>query len=98
MPEFPRDTDAWRREVHGPAEQTSEGRRTLEAGGARASYRIAPLPDGRWAVSVETSLESVGGMRIPWRVLPTREECVAWFVELARDFFEREKKLTKGKQ
>src|ERR1700704_2447746 len=96
MPDFPRDTDAWMRDVRDPAEKAAEGKRTLTSGGATASYRIAPLPDGTWAICIQTKLEMVTGMTIPWRVLPTREEAVAYFLEEAKKFFEREKDLKKG--
>src|SRR4051812_38676683 len=84
------------RDVRDPAEQAAEGWRTLSAGGATASYRIAALPDGTWAIHIKTQLEMVSGMSIPWRVLPTREEAVAYFLDEARRFFEREKTLKKG--
>jgi hypothetical protein len=96
VPDFPHDTDAWMRDVRNPAEKAAEGRRTLQAGGATASYRIAALPDGTWAIHINTELEMVSGMSIPWRVLPTREEAIAYFLEQARQFFEREKTLKKG--
>ena len=63
---------AWMRDVRDPAEIAAEGKRTLTAGGASASYRIAQLPDGTWAICIQTKLEMVTGMTIPWRVLPTR--------------------------
>jgi hypothetical protein len=96
VPDFPRDIDVWMRDVRDPAEKAAEGRRILTAGGATASYQIAQLPTGEWAISIETRLKCVTGMSIPWRVLPTREEAVAYFLEEARKFFEREKTLKKG--
>jgi hypothetical protein len=37
-------------------------------------------------------------MRIPWRVFPTREECVASFIEQARKFFDMQKHLKKNQR
>ena len=90
MPEFPRDTDAWMRDVRDPAERSNEGRRSIRSGEATAAYRIAHLPDGRFAVCIETQMEGIGGMRIPWRTCATREECLAYFVQEAMAFFKRE--------
>ncbi len=95
VPDFSRDTDAWMRDVRDPAEKASEGRRSLNAGGATASYRIAQLPSGQWAVCIETSIEFVGGMQIPWRIFPSREECVGYFVEQAKRFFEMQTRVKK---
>jgi hypothetical protein len=97
VPDFPRDTDAWMRDVRNAAEIAAEGKRTLTAGGATASYRIAQLPTGKWAICIQTKLEMVTGMTIPWRVLPTREEAVAYFLQEAKAFFERETRLKSGK-
>jgi hypothetical protein len=97
IPDFPRDTGAWIHNVRNPAEKAAEGKRTLTAGGASASYRIAQLPDGQWAICIQTKLEFVSGMTIPWRVLPTREEAVAYFIVEAKAFFERETRLKTGK-
>jgi hypothetical protein len=46
-------------------------------------------------VKVHCDLEFVTGMSIPWREFGTREECVAFFLEQARAFFEQEKRLKK---
>jgi hypothetical protein len=97
VPDAPRDTDAWMATVRDPAEQATEGKRRIDAGGAHAHYEIAPLPSGKWAVKVHCDLEFVTGMSIPWREFETREECESFFVEQARAFFEREKGLKKAR-
>ena len=48
------DIDGWIAEVRDPAENASEGRRTIRCGKGQveASYEIAPLAGGRWAIKL----------------------------------------------
>ena len=80
--------DEWMRTVRDPADAASEGKRTLTSGDAEASYDVSPLPDGRWAVRCKcVGVGGTSGMSAPWRAFPTREEAVAYFVEITRQFF-----------
>jgi hypothetical protein len=75
--------------VRVPAEKASEGVRALKVAGANASYEIAPLPDGRWAVKLrcEYTCGDMHAVSIPWRVGASREECLNFFLSQARDHF-----------
>lgn len=81
---------AWERNVRDPAANANEGQRTIRAGmEADASYEIAPLPDGTWAVRVVCRYlcGDNHGVTIPWRVQESREACLAFFLEQARFHF-----------
>jgi hypothetical protein len=87
------DRDPWQTEVRDPAEQASEGVRTTHAGKeADASYEIAPLPDGRWAVKVTCRYHrgNCSAIGTPWVARESREACLAYFLALARDHFREE--------
>jgi len=85
--------DAWKRQVRDPAEASSEGRRTIRVDGASFSYRIAPLPDGTWAVDYEVSYlcGNIHSHTSCWSRYSTREDCLAVFLAAARRHFARER-------
>jgi len=81
--------EKWVREVRDPAGAASEGMRRIVVRNALAEYAVAPLPDGRWALryGLEYHSGDYGGCCTPWTVHPTREHCVAAFLEAARRHF-----------
>src|SRR5438552_3295622 len=85
----PTDLDPWIAEIGDPAEKASEGKRVLRVKDGEASYEVAPLPDGRFAVRVACAFlcGDNHGMRIPWRAYPSREACLAFFLDQARRHF-----------
>lgn len=90
------EIDVWMETVRDPADEASEGERTIDVrkGLATAAYEVAPLPDGRWAVRLRCQHQAseLGALALPWRAFPTREECLAFFVQTAREFFAREER------
>ena len=83
----------WIETVRDPARRASEGVRELIVlnGAATASYEIAPLPVGRWAVTVrcEYHCGHCHGAGIPWTDFPSREDCLEFFLNRARRHFGR---------
>lgn len=83
--------EEWVRTVRDPAKEASEGVRRLQTrnGKAYAEYEIAPLPDGGFAILVNCGYKTgdCSGMGSPWHDFDTREECLAYFLRLARSHF-----------
>lgn len=83
----------WVENVRDPATAASEGIREIEAkaGAASASYEVAPLPDGRWALLVRCGYNcgDCHGVGIPWTDFPTRDHCIEFFLTTARRHFGR---------
>lgn len=81
----------WIETVRDPATSNNEGVREIAVlnGAATANYRIALLPDQRWAVSVQCSYNcgNLFGVGTPWTECPSREDCVALFLKIARKHF-----------
>lgn len=81
----------WVETVRDPATTATEGLRIIEAKGtaANASYEVAPLPDGRWAIRVrcEYNCGDYHGVGIPWTDFPTRDDCIEFFLTTARRHF-----------
>ena len=96
-PDQPQDDDAddpfefdrWVAEVRDPAKAASEGVRTLKVKDAEASYEVAQLTGGRWALRFKCEYRTgdVSSFGTPWRAFATREECVAHFLAEARRHF-----------
>lgn len=90
-------TGDWAETVRDPATKASEGKRCIRVGkDASASYDIAPLPDGRWAVKVRYAYE-VGDnstFSTPWVAFATRGECLEFFREGARLHFAQRNNLS----
>ncbi len=86
-----REFDEWVKNVRDPATKATEGVRTIGSRKihAEASYQIAPLPDGRFALkfSLEFHTGDTHGHGSPWQAYDTREECVEAFLEAARKHF-----------
>ncbi|MDB5344210.1 MAG: hypothetical protein JWP89_2587 [Schlesneria sp.] len=78
---------AWCETIRDPARASTEGPRRLTAGNAKAEYQIAPLPDGRFAITCHFSATD-SGMGTPWTLGKSREECVDYFLAMGRTFFE----------
>ena len=82
------DFDRWVATVRDPAIEANEGVRTVgsRAIGAEASYEIAPLPDGRYALTFDLwyATGNCSGYGSPWEVYDTRESCVEAFLDAAR--------------
>lgn len=83
------DIATWMRTVRDPAEAAKEPRVTVAVKGAAASYEIALLPDGRWAVRIQTRCEPGSNLGCPWQACATRQECVRCFLEVAHWHFDR---------
>jgi len=80
----------WAETIRDPAAKASEGKRLLRAGkDAEASYEIAPLPDGQWAVKVRYAHHcgDCSTASSPWSAFGTRGECLAYFLDRARHHF-----------
>jgi len=80
----------WVETVRDPATKASEGKRILRAGkNAEASYEIAPLPDGRWAVKVRYTYHcgDCASLGCPWCAFESRAACLAHFLDGAWDHF-----------
>lgn len=75
--------------VRDPAQQATEGLRVIAAQGAEASYQIALLTDGRYALkySLEYKTGDYSSHSSPWHPFDTREECVEAFVAAAKRHF-----------
>lgn len=90
--------DEWVATVRDPAQQTSERLRTLESanGAASATYEIAPLTNGRYAVRIDCRYDTgnMSGIGVPWTVFPSREECIDFFIRTARRHFSPEQTLS----
>lgn len=86
--------EEWVRTVRDPAQRSNEGTRTIAVlnQAAWASYRIALLPTGTWAIQIDCSYHcgDCRGLGIPWTQSPTREECLDRFLEVARRHFSGE--------
>jgi hypothetical protein len=81
----------WVETVRNPAREHTEGLRQLTVfnGAAIANYEIAPLPHGRWAITLHCTYRcghchEVG---IPWTDFASREACIEFFLETARRHF-----------
>ena len=81
----------WIETVRESATSNNEGVREISVlnGAATANYRIALLPNQRWAVSVQCSYNcgNLSGVGTPWTECPSREDCVAFFLKIARKHF-----------
>jgi len=80
----------WAETVRDPAAKASEGKRILRAGkDAEASYQIAPLPDGRFAVKVCYTYHSgnCSTLSSPWCAFESRDACLGRFLDGARHHF-----------
>lgn len=89
-----RQFEEWTATVREPAQEASEGVRSLlsKDRGASAEYEIASLPSGRWALRTDLRYH-VGDLRgntTPWTEYESREDCVDQFVDRARKFFSAE--------
>lgn len=82
---------AWVEKVRDPAREHSEGLRELIVlnGAAAADYEVAPLPNGRWAVTVHCSYHCghFHGTGIPWTAFDSRKACIEFFLTTARRHF-----------
>ena len=87
----------WVATVRDPAQANTEGTRKLSVihGAATADYEIAPLPNGRWAVTVDCCYHcgNFCGIGTPWTEFASREECVESFLETARNHFGQKQDL-----
>ena len=83
----------WIETVRDPAQRQSEGVRELIVldRAATARYEIAPLPEGRWAITVgcEYHCGHCHGAGIPWTDFLSRDECIEFFLNTARHHFGR---------
>ena len=81
----------WMETVRDPARRASEGVRELIVlnRAATARYEIAPLPEGRWAITVgcEYHCGHCHGGGVPWTEFPSRDECIELFLNTARHHF-----------
>lgn len=78
--------DVWVQEVRDPAEAASEGTRTIRTSKwDKLEYEIAPLPDGRWALTWDMDCAR-GGQGKPWTAYETRELAIAGFLDAATRF------------
>lgn len=81
----------WCREVRDPASAANEGIHRIETSCRRAiaEYRIAPLPNGRWAVSFRSEYRcgDMHGSSVPWTDYSNRDECLEAFLKHARRHF-----------
>lgn len=81
----------WVETVRDPATAATEGVREVATRGntAVASYEVAPLPNGRWAVRVrcEYNCGDYHGIGTPWTDFPTRDDCIDFFLTTARRHF-----------
>lgn len=82
--------EVWVNEVRTPAEEKSEGVRTIQVSGAKARYEVARIGHEKWAIriSLEFSCGNFGGVGIPWTVLESREDCIAFFLSVAWNHFD----------
>ena len=87
-----RDYQTWVSTLRVPAEKTAEGIRRLQTANrsAVAEYVIAPLPDGRYAMRHHLAYRygNSSGKSCPWQPFPSRDDCVAAFLESATHHFE----------
>jgi len=91
----------WVEKVRDPAAKASEGKRVLRAGkDAEASYEIAPLPDGRWALKVRYAFHSgdCNTASTPWCAFESRAACLAYFLEEARHHFRDDQLILHAQQ
>ncbi len=81
----------WVKEVRDPATATSEGLREIATSNhaASASYEVAQLPDGRWAVRMgsEYRCGNYHGQSTPWTRFNTRQDCIDFFLKVTRHHF-----------
>jgi len=81
----------WVRTVRDPASRTDEGSRTIAVlqRAAWAGYRIAPLPNGAWAIQIDCVYRcgDCRGLGTPWKEFPSREEALDHFLLVARRHF-----------
>jgi len=91
--------EAWKREVRDPAEASPEPRVEIKVKGASASYRLAPLPDGRWAIQFDLAYQvgDVHGHGSPWHAHADRQACLDAFLAAARQHFRGKKEGTQAK-
>ena len=86
--------ERWVQDVRDPANAATEGRRTITSANKRASasYEIAPLPDGRWAMKLSCDYKSgtMSSVGSPWTAFESRDECVTSFLQSAKSHFSRE--------
>ena len=83
--------ERWVATVRDPACEASEGVRIIGSRElkAEASYEIAPLPDGRYALKFDFSYLSGDGRGhgSPWEAYDSRETSVTTFLDAARRYF-----------
>ena len=86
-----RDYQTWVSTLRDPAEQAAEGIRRIQTANrsAVAEYVIAPLPDGRYALRHHLAYRcgNSNGRSCPWQPFPSRDDCVAAFLESATRHF-----------
>lgn len=91
--DYLRNYQTWASTLRDPAEKAAEGIRRLQTShrSAVAEYMIAPLPDGRFAMRHHLAYRcgNSSGMSCPWQPFPSRDDCVAAFLESATHHFER---------
>lgn len=83
----------WVREVRNPATANTEGIREIATSNhsASASYEIAQLPDGTWAIRMgcEYRCGNYHGRSIPWTRYSTRQDSIDFFLKTARHHFDK---------
>ena len=83
---------AWVETVRDPAEQSTEGLRILQTKneGAVAEYEVAAISHHQWAIRLSLAYRcgDCRGMGVPWTAFSSREECIAFFLLLARRHFQ----------
>jgi len=84
--------EEWVDSVRDPAKERAEGVRRISVDRGRliAEYNIAELRDGRWAVRVRCDSRD-GGVSCPWSEMPTRQDCLDFFLNIARRHFSDER-------
>ena len=89
-----KEYEEWVKTVRDPACNKSEGERVLKAssGKATASYEMASLPDGRYAIRYrcEYNCGNYSGVGHPWSAEETRQKCLELFLDTAKKHFSQE--------
>ena len=81
--------ELWVRDIRDPAEENTEGSRTVRVDGAEAEYEIAQRPSGTWSMTsyVRYKGGNCHGSSLPWTQFETREDCLQCFLKRARQHF-----------
>ncbi len=94
LEERTREYENWVRAVRDPATEKSEGERALKTTSdkATASYEMASLPDGRYAIRYrcEYHCGNYSGVGYPWTAEETRQKCLDLFLSGAKRHFSQE--------